>query len=63
MGYRSDIIIGVTKEVYTASILKYEQEQYGFLRIGKVFNDVEKSGDPYHFGISFNRSIDYPGTE
>ena len=127
MGYRSDVVIAVTKVAYTKSILKqdlpdmlkgndswvvqkdndmgffwtiegikwyesypevqevmdwlttieseehqsdcmvngnkqkpWEQDQYGFLRMGEEYNDIEELGDPYHFDISMCREIVTP---
>ena len=40
----------------------YEQDQYGFIRIGEEDYDVEILGDPSHFEVYVERTISSPNT-
>jgi hypothetical protein len=105
MGYRSNVAIAVTKEIYTEKFLtqklprafnetdetftttlgyyfiwlnlkwyddfndvrevmdflgSLDGEDYGYIRIGEEYDDIETRGDPYRFDMSPEISISTP---
>ncbi len=51
---------GKSVDSTTGKPYHWEQEQYGFVRIGEEHNDLDELGDPYYFDISFHREIVTP---
>jgi hypothetical protein len=43
----------------TAFMDALPDDDYGFMRIGEAYDDVEDLGIPWDFGISLQRSLEY----